>query len=393
MSWLPEGFPKGSQDGLCIRSYLTPEMGSATLDAALERFSTRQDWEEYAALLRKRVLQGAGLDPLPKRGSLKVIRHSFRERDGYSVENVAVESVPGYWVTGNLYRPLNGDGKAPAILNTHGHTGMPQNPDDWSRHGRFNPQAQIRCAALARMGAIVFSIDMFGYGDGIEALGTDAHRNGSAMQMQIWNGLRAVDFLESLPEVDATRIGVTGESGGGTQAFLLAALDERIAASVPVVMVSAHFFGGCPCESGMPIHRSADHFASNVMIAALTAPRPQLLVSDGGDWTLNTPLVEYPFARSIYSLYDSVEKVENAHFADEGHDYGPSKREVMYRFFGKTFELDLSAALDSDGNIDESKVIVETPNSMKAFGANHALPANALRSARAVSDALNVTRM
>lgn len=393
LSWLPEGFPEASPDGLCIRSYLTPEMGAIMGNAAVQHFSTKAEWEEYRILVRQRILEGAGLDPLPKRGPLNSLAHSRREYDGYSVENVAFESVPGFWVTGNLYRPLNAEGKVPAILNTHGHTGMPETSADWARHGRFNQQAQVRCAALARMGAVVLSIDMFGYGDGIEALGTESHKTTAAMRMQIWNAMRSVDFLVSLPEVDEDRIAVTGESGGGTQAFLLAALDNRIAASVPVVMVSSYFFGGCPCESGRPIHRSEDHFVNNIMIAAMAAPRPMLLISDGGDWTVNTPLVEYPMARSIYRLYDAEAMVENVHLGDENHNYGPSKREAMYRFLADKFALNLSAITDSSGAVDESTCTVESPELMRVFGSNQPLPLGTLRSVKAVSAAMDAVQI
>ena len=392
VEWLPEGFPEPSSDGLCARSYLTPEMGALTVDAALQRFATKADWEAYRVATRQSILEGAGLSPLPRGGALESVAHSLRHYEGYSVENVRFVSVEGYWVTGNLYRPARVEGKVPAVLNTHGHSGMPSTPEEWAKHGRFHEQAQKRGAALARMGAVVFSIDMFGYGDGIEALGSAAHRNDLALRIQIWNAMRALDYLASLPEVDAERIAVTGESGGGTQAFLLAALDERVAVSVPVAMASSYFFGGCPCESGRPIHRSAEHFASNIMIAALAAPRPRLLVSNGGEWTVNTPLVEYPFARSVYRLYGAESRVENVHHKDEGHNYGPSKRAAMYRFMAKTLGLDLSPVLDAQGLIDERALVVEVPELMRVFDGEHPLPDGTLRTVEGIAAALDAAQ-
>jgi dienelactone hydrolase len=140
---------------------------------------------------------------------------------------------------------------------------------------------------------------MLGYEDSKQC----SHDIVSSLKLQTINSIRALDFLLELPSIDKNRIGITGESGGGTQTFLLSALDSRIKVSVPAVMVSAHFFGGCQCESGMPIHKKGiDYQTNNVEIAALTAPRPMLMISDGADWTQNTPKVEFPFLQKIYAL-------------------------------------------------------------------------------------------
>lgn len=373
LAWSPSGLPPLPAEGpaLCPGPFLKPAEGQSTLDQARAAFPDPASWQAYAKIIREHVQQAAGLAPLPRRTPLNVILGDVRWREGYSVQNVAFESVPGYFVCANLYRPSSGAGPFPVVLSTHGHARPVEKPADYEQQARFTPWMQTRCANLARLGAMALSIEMVGYGESIDQVGQAAHKNPFAMTLQVWNAMRALDYLLAQPGADPERVAVSGESGGGTQTFLLTALDPRVKLSAPVVMVSSYFFGGCSCESGRPIHRGPNYFANNVMIAALAAPRPLLLVSDGRDWTEATPRSEFPFLQHLYGYYGVRENVENVHLAAEGHDYGPSKRAALYAFLIKRFGLNQGRAYT------ETPAEIETPDALRIFTPQRPRPATA----------------
>jgi dienelactone hydrolase len=282
---------------------------------------------------------------MPERTPLQTRIFGRVEREGYSVEKVWIQTYPGLYLGGNLYRPLGkGEGPFPAILNPHGH---------WSS-GRMadEPSGSIaaRCISFARQGMIAFSYDMVGYNDTFfpdhGPVPADKfyvrHRrfatneanllwNISLMGLQTWNSIRALDFLESLPDTDRSRLACTGESGGGTQTFMLSAIDDRLAAQAPIVMVSHSMQGGCLCENAPGLR--VDY--SNMEIAASAAPRPQFLVAATGDWTKATLVVEGPSIRQVYELFGAADRFGYVRF-DFGHNYNQTSREAVYGFFAKT---------------------------------------------------------
>jgi hypothetical protein len=295
---------------------------------AAPKFETAAGWNVRAAYLREHVLASAGLLPLPEKTPLNPTIFGEIRKTDYSVSKVYFESLPGFFVTGNLYRPL-GDGPFPAILSPHGH---------WA-YGRLENtllnSGPGRAINLARQGYVVFTHDMVGYNDSQQVPHTFSGQREylwglSLSGLQLWNSIRALDFLESLPYVRRDAIGMTGESGGGTQTFLASAVDSRVAVAVPVNMISLHMQGGCLCENQPGLRLET----TNVEIAATMAPRPLLMISATGDWTNETLELEYPAVRAIYNLVDASDRVRAVRITAD-HNYNKESREAMYAWMAR----------------------------------------------------------
>ncbi len=333
------------------------------------RLTTIDAWKTHAEYVRAHVLASAGLLPMPEKTPLRPVIFDELTRADYRIAKVYFESIPGFFVTGNLYRPL-GNGPFPAILSPHGH---------WT-YGRLENTSLTsgpgRAIGLARQGFVVFTYDMIGYNDSQQlphTFGGNAEKiwGLSLGGLQLWNGLRALDFLETLPDVRQDAIGMTGESGGGSQTFLLSAVDPRVKVAVPVNMISLKMQGGCLCENPPGLRLEL----TNVDIAASIAPRPMLMVSATGDWTNETMEVEYPAVRAVYDLFGAGDRVQAVRMTAE-HNYNEDSREAMYAWMARWFQ---GAAAGT--KIEERSFSVEPLQDLLVFY-RRALPAEALTPAQ-----------
>ncbi len=330
-----------------------------------------REWEQRKEHVRRQILVAAGLWPMPTKTPLNAVIHGKIDCDGYTVEKVYFESAPGFFVTGNLYRPKNIQGRVPGVLFAHGHRQDARfylTPEDkvrqliadgaerFERAGRGAYQSQ--CRQLARMGCVVWQWDMLSDSDSIQfspqvvhgfakqrpemnttenwglySPQAEAHCQ-NIMGLQTLNAVRGLDFLLSLPEVDPKRTAVTGGSGGGTQSMILAAIDDRIQLSFPVVMVSTAMQGGCTCENASLLRVNT----GNVEFAALFAPKPQGLNS-ADDWTKEMATKGFPELQQLYALYgkkDNVFLKRGEHFP---HNYNAVTRSAFYTFLNTHFKL------------------------------------------------------
>ena len=362
---------------------------------AFPEISTLAQWRERSRAIRQQILVSAGLWPMPEKTPLRAVISGKIFRDGYSVEKAYFQSYPGFYVGGNLYRPLGkGAGPFPAILDAHGH---------WV-HGRLedtdNCSAPGRCINFAKQGMIAFAYDMVGYNDTRFAgtppntdtgdlrpghsFGTNTPANllwsVTLMGLQTWNSLRALDFLESLPDADKTKLAMTGASGGGTQTFLLGAIDDRLAAQAPVNMVSHTMQGGCQCEN-MPGLRVE---FSNMEIDAAAAPRPQILVSATGDWTKTMLTTEGPAIGHIYQLFQASQNLRYVRF-DFPHNYNQTSRQAVYQWF------DLRLLQQPDQPLTERPFQKEPDQDLLAFPGGK-LPPDALSQEELVKHLIDAHR-
>lgn len=362
--------------------------------------ATREAWARRAEEVRRRILVSQGLWPMPTKTPLNPVFHGRLDLGEYTVEKVYFESMPGFFVTGNLYRPKNLTGKAPGVLFAHGHwkdarlsllgddelkQELATGQEKFEVGGRSRFQSM--CVQLARMGCVVWQWDMLGDSDsqqlprelvhgfarqrpemntaenwGLFSPAAEAHLQ-SAMGLQTWNAVRSLDFLLGLPEVDAGRVAVTGASGGGTQSFILAAVDDRVKLSFPAVMVSTAMQGGCTCENASLLRVGT----GNVEFAALFAPKPQGLTT-ADDWTREMATMGFPELQRLYALLGAEDKVMLHRGEQFPHNYNLVARAAFFGWLNQHFHLGLP------GPVTERDYRLLKPDELTVWDAQHPAP-------------------
>ena len=323
--------------------------GRMMLDYLSSLYNNKVEWELRRDSLRREVRQRLELDAFLDSCVLgKALLSKIRKHDGYTTQNICIELTPGQHLFGTIYASTK-KGKHALIVCPDGHWPM-----------RYRKDEQQRLGTLARMGAVCVDFDLYGWGESEKEVGAEAHHTSRAHVYQAACGYVLLDYmLKSRKDIDPERVGVMGGSGGGTHTVLLSLLDERVTASAPVVHLASHFDGGCPCESGKPV-QLAGGGTCEPELAAIMAPKPMLVVSDGGDWTSSVPTLEFPFLQRIYGFYDAKDKVRNVHLPNERHDFKENKRQAVYDFFIDVFGLDRQM-------LDESKITIEPDEMLKSL--------------------------
>jgi len=336
---------------------------AADLRAGDEAPASLDDWQKQRGAIRARMLKAWGGFP-DKPCPLNPQVLGKLERDGYRIEKVIFQTMPGVWMTGNAYVP-DRPGKLPAVLCVHGH---------W-RGAKQDPNVAARCHGLAKLGFFVLAVDAFGAGErGLgKALG-EYHGEMVAATLwpigrplsglQVYENQRAVDYLLTRPEVDGARLGITGASGGGNQTMYAGAWDERFKAVVPVCSVGNYqaYLGAacCMCE----VVPGALEFTEEWGVLSLTAPRGLMVINatrDAFQFSVGEAKKSLAFVKPVYRLHGRPESVRHAIF-ESPHAYNQPMREAMYGWM--TWHL----KGEGDGSpIPEPEIPTEDPETLRCF--------------------------
>lgn len=339
--------------------------------ACLAEIESAEDWEQNKQRYRNELLEMLGLDPLPEKTVLKPVVTGTVDHDEFTVENLQFQSRPGLYVTGNLYVPKNVDDKLPAILYVCGHGRVQKNGINYGNKTHY----QHHGAWFARNGYVCLTIDTLQLGE-IEGVhhGTYNHnrwwwlnRGYTSAGVEAWNCVRALDYLETRPEVDATRFGVTGRSGGGAYSWWIAAIDERIKCAVPVAGITDlqnHVVDGCVEGHCDCMYMVNTHRWDYAKVAALVSPRPLLISNTDTDriFPLDGVVRTFESVRRIYTLQGAAEKVA-LNITAGGHKDTQELQVHAFRWFNQHLKND-------DSLIEKTAVKFFEPEQLKVFGEN-----------------------
>lgn len=325
---------------------------------------TLKAWEQRRATLRAAVLQALGAVPdTPCPLEPKVL--GTLPRPGYRIEKLVFQSRPDVWVTANAYVPDPVQGKVPAVLVVHGHW-------PWAR---IDPVVQARCLGLVKLGFFVLAVDAFGAGERYTEPARGTYHGAlygstlwpaglTLLGCQVYDNRRAVDYLLTRPEVDGTRLGVTGASGGGNQSMYAGALDDRLTAVVPVCSVGTYqaylHAACCVCE----VLPGALRFCEEGDVLALVAPRALLVINatrDAFQFSVGEAEKSIRRARPVFALHGVEARLRHATF-ESGHAYNEPMRAAMYGWMTRWLKN------EGDGSpIPEPRHEVEKPEDLRCF--------------------------
>ena len=370
-------FPRMMQDWLVAEVRAAEQRGNAKREA----LKTKADAEAYVKSVQARIRDCFG--PLPEKTPLNANVTKTLERDGYRIENIVFESRPGYLVTGNLYLP-NSKGKVPGVIGVCGH----------SLNGKAAEAYQSFAQGLARQGQACFLIDPVGQGERFQYLneklgsrlggGTTEHNQMGVPQALVgeflgtwfvWDGIRALDYLITRPEIDTQHLGITGNSGGGTQTTWLCGMEPRFTMGAPSCFVTTF---RRDAENELPqdmeqcpprvLAQDLDHCD---FLAAM-APKPVIILAQEKDFFDNRGSTEsYERLKKLYTLLGKPENIQ-LHIGPDPHGYTQSNREAMYKFFGKATGIPAAAA-EPAMTIEKDEVLLCTPKGQVAESGSRTL--------------------
>lgn len=339
----------------------------------LNQFQTKEEWLAQRDELHRQLREMLGLDPWPERTPLNAEITGTLDHDEFTVEKVAFESLPRLYVSGNLYVPKKRDGPLPAILYVCGHGRVERDGVSLGNKTHY----QHHPAWFARHGYVCLAIDTIQLGE-IEGLHHGTYREGmwwwnargyTPAGVEAWNGIRALDYLESREEVDAARLGVTGRSGGGAYSWWVAALDDRIKAAVPVAGITDlqnHVVDGVVeghCDCMFLVNTYGWEYAR---VAALVAPRPLLIANSDSDgiFPLDGVYRLHEQVRHIYELF-GAEKQLGLLITPGPHSDTQELQVPAFRWFNHYLKQDdtpIAAAAEKFFEPEELKVWSELPD-------------------------------